>query len=329
MRYLSMEIMIQHIKICICFLFSVFASCKQVNDRVVISDGNMSKQLEAITSSQDNYQVWYHSSKNKLVKYVDFQFFVGKDSMKVINAKTGEIVCFGEIIKENKTFSSYIKSEKNADVIKSELKSLFNIDIKGNVQVIQNSKSDISKKGCQFPFYEVFITNDLLIFYDEGYHVFSKNIENEISQNTPVKEYKIVQLPFDFSDYYNLCYSDDEKCKQRYPSYTASESDDILSYFGIIEETPTEIFMLSPYNGFQPLIIAYTDSDVEGYYLFVAKQRKVISSLQIGKMDGVSIEDFIITKKQEVEIYSRKDAYERRNLIRKYKINQNGVIEKF
>lgn len=137
---------------------------------------------------------------------------------------------------------------------------------------------------------------------------------------------KVVRLPFDFSHYYKLCYNDDKKCKKRYPSYASPASDSILSYYGI-KETPTEIFILSPYNGFQPIIIAYTDSDIEGYYLFVGKQGKVISSLQIGQMDGETLKNFTITENHEIEIYSRNNSDERRNLIKKYKIQPNGLIE--
>ena len=278
-----------------------FVSCKQTKDdkSIIASINNKEKQLEInspVENHEKNYEVWYFSTKNISDKYSDFQILLAKDSIKVINSKTKTTICNGEIIKENESFSSYIGSRKNADLIKSKLKSLFDINIDGNIQTIQNSESDISKKGCQFPFYEMFITNDLLVFYDDGYYFFTKTKESNLTiLNDSTKEYKYIKLPFDFSDYYNLCYNEDEKCKQRYPFYTPSESSSVLSYFAI-KENPSRVFMLSPYNEFQPIIVAYTDSDVEGYYLFVAKKGKVISSLQIAKMDGESIEDFIINK---------------------------------
>lgn len=173
----------------------------------------------------------------------------------------------------------------------------------------------------------MFITNDLLVFYDDGYYFFTKTKESNLTiLNDSTKEYKYIKLPFDFSDYYNLCYNEDEKCKQRYPFYTPSESSSVLSYFAI-KENPSRVFMLSPYNEFQPIIVAYTDSDVEGYYLFVAKKGKVISSLQIAKMDGESIEDFIINKNFEIDLFSRKNTDEQRVLKRKYKISNDGIIE--
>ena len=324
--------MIQHIKICLCLLCFTFVSCKQTKDdkSIIASINNKEKQLEInspVENHEKNYEVWYFSTKNISDKYSDFQILLAKDSIKVINSKTKTTICNGEIIKENESFSSYIGSRKNADLIKSKLKSLFDINIDGNIQTIQNSESDISKKGCQFPFYEMFITNYLLVFYDDGYYFFTKTKESNLTiLNDSTKEYKYIKLPFDFSDYYNLCYNEDEKCKQRYPFYTPSESSSVLSYFAI-KENPSRVFMLSPYNEFQPIIVAYTDSDVEGYYLFVAKKGKVISSLQIAKMDGESIEDFIINKNFEIDLFSRKNTDEQRVLKRKYKISNDGIIE--
>ena len=53
----------------------------------------------------------------------------------------------------------------------------------------------------------------------------------------------------------------------------------------------------------------------------------MISSLQIGKMDGEIIEDFIIKENYEIEVYSRKDSTEKRVLEKKYKILENGLIK--
>ncbi|MEC3874213.1 hypothetical protein [Chryseobacterium salviniae] len=326
-----METMIQHIKICLCLLFFTFVSCQQTKNNQSITPNNKEKQIEINSPVEKNhekdYEVWYFSTKNTSDKYSDFQILLGKDSIKVINSKTTTTICNGEIIKENESFSSYIGSTKNANFIKTQLKSLFNINIDENVQIIQNSESDISKKGCQFPFYEMFITKDLLVFYDEQYYFFTKTKESNLAiQNDSTKEYKYVKLPFDFSDYYNLCYDDDEKCKQNYHFYSPQESNNILSYFAI-EENPSRVFMLPPYNGYQPIIIAYTDSDIEGYYLFIAKKQQVISSIQIAKMDGESIEDFSISKDYNITLYKRKNSKDSRKKIRNYTISKEGYIK--
>ena len=83
-----------------------------------------------------------------------------------------------------------------------------------------------------------------------------------------------------------------------------------MESFGI-KDAPSSYFLLPKINNFQPIILAYTDSDVEGYYLKVVEKNKLISSLQIAKFDGETVEDFVITKDFEVELYTRKGASEK------------------
>lgn len=329
MKYLKMETMTQGINYFLWILCFTFINCNQIKDnKTNTSDNIKEKQLEKSflkeKNQEEDYDVWF-SLKNTSDKYSDFQILLGKDSIKVVNSKTEAIICNGEIIKGSESFSSYIGSRKNAELIKSRLKSLFSINIEENIQVIQNSESDISKKGCQFPFYEMFIAKDLLIFYDGEYYFFAKEKEL-ITQDDFLKKYKYSKLPFDFSDYINLYYNDDEKCNQRYPYYASPELDNILSFFAI-EESPSKVFMLPPYKEFQPIIIAYTDSDVEGYYLFIAKQGQVISSKQIAKMDGKLIEDFIINENFEIELFSRKNIDGKRILKKSFKVQEDGLMK--
>lgn len=204
----------------------------------------------------------------------------------------------------------------------------YNIDIKNEISYIEIGYEDSQK----YPFSNYFIegglaifTKDYLFFNYSDYIIVLRKKGVPI-QNVSKKEYGYTKLPFDFSDYYDLCYNEDEKCKARYPSYISPESDNILSYFAI-KENPSKIFMLSPINGLQPIIIAYTDSDVEGYYLFIAKKGQVISSKQIAKMDENTIEDFVIKENYEIELYLRKNSTEKRALKKKYKISPDGQIQ--
>lgn len=135
-------------------------------------------------------------------------------------------------------------------------------------------------------------------------------------------------MPFDHEDYYSTCYVkfNEEECKSKYPSYAYPEHKNILEEYGI-RDTPTSFFILPKVNGLQPFILAYTESDVEGYYLKVAIKNKLISSLQIAEFDGETVNDFIITKNFDIELYTRKNTTEKRILKRKYKIQPNGKIK--
>lgn len=151
---------------------------------------------------------------------------------------------------------------------------------------------------------------------------FSKSAQVDTNSNI-----KFNTLPFDFENYYNICVDENnQNCETKYPSYNYSENKNILEGYGI-KEQPSSFFLLPKIKNFQPLILAFTDSDIEGYYLKIIDKNKVISSLQIGKMDGEIIEDFIIKENYEIEVYSRKDSTEKRVLKKKYKILENGLIK--
>lgn len=139
------------------------------------------------------------------------------------------------------------------------------------------------------------------------------------------QKYNICALPFDFDNYYSTCNENEGECQSRYPSYQYSEYKSILESYGI-KDAPSSFFLLPKINNFQPIILAYTDSDIEGYYLKVVEKNKLISSLQIAKFDEQTVEDFLITKDFEVELYTRKDATEKRILKKKYKIQKDGFI---
>lgn len=146
--------------------------------------------------------------------------------------------------------------------------------------------------------------------------------------NATIEKYKISALPFDHEDYYSICYikSNEKECKTRYPQYSYPENKNILEEYGI-KDTPNSFFMLPKINGLQPFILAYTEFDVESYDLKVATKNKLISSLEIAEFDGETVNDFIITKNFEIELYTRKNTTEKRILKKKYKIQPDGKIK--
>nr|AIW81372.1 hypothetical protein [uncultured bacterium TB306_p] len=77
----------------------------------------------------------------------------------------------------------------------------------------------------------------------------------------------------------------------------------------------------------QPIICAYTDSDIEGYYLFIAEKNKMISSLKIGQSDGETIQDFVINSDFEIQLYSRNNSTEKRVLKKTYILQNDGILK--
>lgn len=150
---------------------------------------------------------------------------------------------------------------------------------------------------------------------------FSKTEQAYINNNS-----KFCTLPFDFDAYYKACIEDNKNCEGKYPSYTFMENKDMLEKYGI-KEQPSSFFLLPKINNLQPIILAFTDSDIEGYFLKIADNNKIISSLQIGKMDGETIEDFVITETFDINIYIRNNSTEKRVLKKKYKIQNDGAIK--
>jgi len=150
---------------------------------------------------------------------------------------------------------------------------------------------------------------------------FSKTGQTYVTNNS-----KFCTLPFDFDTYYKACIEDNKNCEGKYPSYTFMENKDMLEKYGI-KEQPSSFFLLPKINNLQPIILAFTDSDIEGYFLKIADNNKIISSLQIGKMDGETIEDFVITETLDINIYTRNNSTEKRVLKKKYKIQNDGAIK--
>lgn len=59
----------------------------------------------------------------------------------------------------------------------------------------------------------------------------------------------------------------------------------------------------------------------------MANNRKIISSLEIARIDGNNIKDFIITPNYEIQIYTRHNKKEKRVLKKKYWLQNDGSIK--
>lgn len=168
---------------------------------------------------------------------------------------------------------------------------------------------------------------------------FDKNIlnENDIFNTCQIfkKEIKIVsnallkysKLPIDFDEYYKVCVYpyDSLACSNNYPKYSFNENDQIAKVFGK-KYNPNNYMYLPKLNNYQPMILCNTDTDIESYDLVVSNGSEIISSLEIGLMDGESIIQFVITKDYVINLYKRKNSTEKNVKWKSYNINLDGKI---
>ncbi|OXA91248.1 hypothetical protein [Flavobacterium hercynium] len=145
-----------------------------------------------------------------------------------------------------------------------------------------------------------------------------------ILSNTNIK-YSI--LPVNFDEYYQTCVHpyDSIKCNENYPKYVYNDGDPIAEIFqGKFH--PSEYMYLPKVKDYQPVLLCNTDFDIESYDLVIIKNNKIISSLEIGVMDGESIMQFNISKDYLISVNTKKNGTQKSTLFKTYKINQDGVL---
>ncbi|WP_343691264.1 hypothetical protein [Chitinophaga sp.] len=138
-----------------------------------------------------------------------------------------------------------------------------------------------------------------------------------------------VKLPFDFDEYYKACvYPEDKsKCAANYPSYPIENDASLKSIVEeAIDEDATDYFILPDIEAIHPYIIAYTQTDVERYYLVTVVNYKIIAKLQIGQVDDERLLYFVIDKDHVVHLYSRKQKNEAGTPQQQYQVKPDGTI---
>lgn len=145
-----------------------------------------------------------------------------------------------------------------------------------------------------------------------------------ILSNTNIK-YSI--LPVNFDEYYQTCVHpyDSIKCKENYPKYSYDDKDPIAEIFkGKFQ--PSEYMYLPKVRDYQPILLCNTDFDIESYDLVIIKNNKIISSLEIGVMDGESIMQFNISKDYLINVSTKKNGTQKNTSFKTYTINQDGLL---
>ncbi len=210
MKCLSTEIMIRHIKLFLIVTAVSFAglNCRKKEPETVnrIPGTEKSDSIRKHNNNLEHYAIWKYAPNNKSRGYQEYTLYISEDSMKVFNGDTE--VCSGEIVQEKNTYAGYFKSAATGKQIKAQLKKDFSIAGTDNLLVIMNADGDIAKKGCQFPFNDVFIADWYLFFYKDGYHAFMSDHSSQKTAKDPDRiTFSGLPLPYQKkTDYKNAQY---------------------------------------------------------------------------------------------------------------------------
>jgi len=151
--------------------------------------------------------------------------------------------------------------------------------------------------------------------------------KKEVKKDFANEKIRYSILPIEFDEYYKACVNpyDSIKCDNNYPKYFFKEDNAIAKVFGN-NFHPSDYMYLPKIKDYQPMILCNTDSDIESYDLVVLSDNKIISSLEIGLMDGESITHFNISKDYTISLYKRKNTTEKKVLYKSYVIDNKGAI---
>ncbi len=141
---------------------------------------------------------------------------------------------------------------------------------------------------------------------------------------------RAVPLPFDYAAYRAHCDEFSYTCMERYPKIMVEDEPErakkLLKQLGC-EYTPWGIFLLPKMQGYWAGIVAIGECDVQYCYLFLAKNGKKVSQLEIAEIGYQRINDFTITAQGLIELYHRVAEGDKRQLKAVYRVQPNGTIK--
>ena len=178
------------IVIIICYLLACENKKQNTNQEI-------NKDIGEIQIKKQPYQKeeFVYSIKNIKDKYKNIKIILEKDSLKILDLEFQLMICSSEIIKRKKHIKDYW-GIGNSREIKKKLWNGLGFQLTDSIEVIENVKSELSREGCQFPFYEMFISNNFLFFYDENYYCFVPKEVEESLINIDCSKEKIIHFSY-------------------------------------------------------------------------------------------------------------------------------------
>ena len=299
------------IVITICYLFACENKKQNTNQEI-------NKGIGEIQIKKQPYQKeeFVYSIKNIKDKYKNIKIVLEKDSLKILDLEFQLMICSSEIIKRKKHIKDYW-GIGNSKEIKKELWNGLGFQLTDSIEVIENVKSELSREGCQFPFYEMFISNNFLFFYDENYYCFvSKEVEESlhVAKLSPYqKKIDINTIVYKKMPVTTIKGLSDFACGEEQIRYVDLEKIDNLSLFLV----PLDCGDF-PYR----------------FYLISSINSSVVSSLYVegecsepGKDDILEETSFIIDEKSTIIVKTTNKEFEQgKNEEKKYQILEDGRI---
>ena len=299
------------IVIIICYLLACENNKQNTNQEI-------NKDIGEIQIKKQPYQKeeFVYSIKNIKDKYKNIKIVLEKDSLKILDLEFQTMICSSEIIKRKKHIKDYW-GIGNSKEIKKELWNDLGFQLTDSIEVIENVKSELSREGCQFPFYEMFISNNFLFFYDENYYCF---VPKEVEESLHVAKLSPYQKKIDIN---TIVYKkmpvttikglSDFACGEEQIRYVDLEKIDNLSLFLV----PLDCGDF-PYR----------------FYLISSINSSVVSSLYVegecsepGKDDILEETSFIIDEKSTIIVKTTNKEFEQgKNEEKKYQILEDGRI---
>ncbi|MBL0737183.1 hypothetical protein JI750_09825 [Flavobacterium sp. GN10] len=261
------------------------------------------------------------STKNLEITCGDIVYQIVKSSKLDLRGQNDFLTKIDRIEGDNVTIQVYIENNVSEDpkvkqIVESTIAWLV---LNVNDQKLYNTSADPD--------------NPIEVEFDKN--ILSKNdifslcqIEKkEVKKSLSNDKIRYSILPIEFDEYYKACVNpyDSIKCDNNYPKYFFKEDDAIAKVFSN-NFHPSDYMYLPKIKDYQPMILCNTDSDIESYDLVILSDNKVISSLEIGLMDGESLTQFNISKDYVISLYKRKNTTEKKVFYKSYIIDNKGAI---
>lgn len=268
-----------------------------------------------------NYSLENTIAENTKLTCEDLVYKIVKSSNLELREQKGFLTQIDRIEEDNITIHVYIENNisddsKTKQIVESTIAWLsLNVN---NSQLFNTTADPDNPIELNFD-KKILSENDIFSLCQ-----IEKKQKKDVASNQPIK---YSTLPIDFDEYYKACVKpyDSIQCNKNYPKYFYKEEDAIVKIFGN-NFHPSDYMYLPKLNDYQPIILCNNDSDTESYDLIVLNNDKIISSLEIGIMDGESITQFTIYKDYKINLYKRKNTTEKNVFFKSYKIDKNGSI---
>jgi hypothetical protein len=262
-------------------------------------------------------------------KYGELNIRIQNDSVFLFDTYTDK-VSTGKVKSKD-----FFKEKYMYDFYKKMLQDEVRINLGETVNYARNTRAYSKDSKLDAYFRDAFFIEQFMFIESNGcVYIYKKNadVKTVMIDKTAsrVATQKIVELPFDFNDYYNSCiYPSDKSCRSKYPSNEFNNGVFLKAVETAIAIPEPSIYFALPSATKEVAIyiVAYQGNDNDSYHLLSMKDDKVISKLEIGSMDGTTLNDFVITKDNLVNLYTRKSANEKRKLKEIYKIASTGKFE--